>query len=444
MFAALRRLAATLVCVAGCTSAIELTVTSDRPTGALDAICVGVADNSPRGGHFGSNYLLSRVGGLPQTLRIEPGGASAAWSWVRGDRGGVPSARATAPIAFDRDVTLALPACVTGLGGEPAQVGDAVGPGSARLVASQGQGGARVVALAATPAIIAADHGALVASPAPALTGTVVDAVAIDVDGDCDDDVVIALAGAPPELWRREADTFVDAGPIGTIAFSALAVADVNGDGNLDLVGGAGGTLTVLANDGAGSFSVVPGAIDANPQVTAVSSLALGDIDGNGTPDLVVGQSGSGVLAAWSGQTGGSFLSAPGVVPPVPLDVARLYLVDATGDFAPDLEVAVAGAPWRLYIDRDGVLEDQSFVRLPQPPADATAIAVGGWDAGCEPDVVLASGSGGSGLHGQADGTFVDDGLIPPASDVVLVDVDGDGALDAVLATEQGVVWVAR
>jgi len=60
-----------------------------------------------------------------------------------------------------------------------------------------------------------------------------------------------------------------------------------------------------------------------------VSALATGDIDGNGTPDLVVGQSGSGAIAAWSGQTGGGFLAAPGIVPPLPIDVARLYLVEA-------------------------------------------------------------------------------------------------------------------
>src|SRR5580693_2105804 len=167
---------------AGCTDAIELSITSDRGSGELDAVCVGVADTSLRGGHFGRDYELAKVGALPQTLRVDAGGAASAWSWVRGDRGGVPTARATAPIDFDGGVTLALPACVTGHAGEPAQVGDPVGPAAARLVASQGQGGALVVALGAgSAAVIAADDGALVARAAPALTGTVVDAVAIDV-----------------------------------------------------------------------------------------------------------------------------------------------------------------------------------------------------------------------------------------------------------------------
>jgi hypothetical protein len=426
--------------MAGCTDAVELSITSDRGSGELDAVCVGVADTALHGGHFGRDYELAKVGRLPQTLRVDAGGAASAWSWVRGDRGGVPTARATAPIDFDGNVTLALPRCVTGHAGEPAQVGDAVGPGSARLVASQGQGGAVVVALGAgSAAVVVAEHGALVALPAPALTGTVVDAAAIDVDGDCQDDVVIALAGLPPELWRRDGVAFVDAGPV-----AALAVADVNADGALDLVVGQADTLAVLANDGAGDFTALPGAIDAGSALVQVSALATGDIDGNGTPDLVVGQSGSGAIAAWSGQPGGGFLAAPGIVPPLPIDVARLYLVDADGDLAPDLEIAASGAPWRLFIDRAGVLEDQSFVRLPQPAPVAGAIAVGGWDTGCEPDAVVATATGSPGLTGQADGTFADDGSIPPASDVVLVDIDDDGALDAVLAGSDGVIWVAR
>nr|HEX4315887.1 VCBS repeat-containing protein [Kofleriaceae bacterium] len=440
------RVLAAIAVLASCGDAIELSITSDRPATALDAICVGVADRSPHGGQFGRAYQLPLVGGLPQTLRVEPGGATAALAWVRGDRGGVPVARASAAVEFDRDVTLAMPACVRGGSNEPAQVGDAVGPPAARLVASQGQGGSVVVAIGSdgATAVIAAAGGALVTRDGPMLAGGAVDAVAVDVDGDCDDDVVVALAGAPPELLRRDGDSFVDAGPVGGAVASAVAAGDLDGDGDLDLVVGDAATLTVLANDGGGGFTPVAGAIDAASRVSAVSALALGDVDGDGTPDLVVGQAGSGTLEAWSGQTGGSFLAADGVVPPVPLDVARLTLADADGDFDPDLEVAVRGAPWRLYVDRDGSLEDQSFVRLPQPAATANAIAIGGWDGGCEPDAVVASDAGGPALHGQADGTLGSDGAIPPATDVVMVDLDGDGALDAVVATAQGVAWLAR
>ena len=70
-----------------------------------------------------------------------------------------------------------------------------------------------------------------------------------------------------------------------------------------------------------------------------------------------------------------------------------------------------------------------------------------GWDDGCEPDAVIASAAGGPELHGAPGGALVQlapSDVAPPASDVVMVDLDDDGVLDAVLATEGGVVWLSR
>jgi hypothetical protein len=131
-------------------------------------------------------------------------------------------------------------------------------------------------------------------------------------------------------------------------------------------------------------------------------------------------------------------------VPAVALAVESLAFGDADGDYDPDLAVAVKGAAMRLYIDRDGHLEDQSFVRLPQPAPVAHAVAFGGWDDGCEPDAVIAADAGAATLRGQPTGVFAAAEPAPPASDVVMVDLDDDGDLDALLATDQGVVWLAR
>jgi hypothetical protein len=97
----------------------------------------------------------------------------------------------------------------------------------------------------------------------------------------------------------------------------------------------------------------------------------------------------------------------------------------------------------RLYIDRDGQLEDQSFVRLPMPPPTATAIALAGWDEGsCEPDALVA-GAETLALHGDTD-AFTIETMLGAASDVVMIDLDEDGDLDAILATPEGVRWLAR
>jgi hypothetical protein len=106
--------------------------------------------------------------------------------------------------------------------------------------------------------------------------------------------------------------------------------------------------------------------------------------------------------------------------------------------------VAVGGGGMKLYSARDGKLEDRSFDRLPQPPPIANAIAIGGWDDGCPPDVVVASDDGAPTLRGQPGGALVVDAPAPAATDVVMVDLDDDGDLDAVFATAEGVRWLAR
>jgi hypothetical protein len=440
----------TVLCAAsfvlvGCTDAITLEIASERPVPtAVDAICVGVADVAPTGGHFGRLYALEdMLATLPQTLRLEAGDAEAAHVWVRGDRGGVPTILASARVDFSDDITLTLPKCQLGRSGSPAAVGGAVGPAGARLAVSYGQGGTFVVAVASGAAsIISAADGSLAARDAPAPpSGNIVAVIPIDVDGDCDDDLAIATSGAAPVLWVREGIDFVSAAQVGGATVSALAAVDVEHDGDMDLVLGGGGTLALWLNSGGGTFTHAPGALSAGGRASAISALATGDVNGDGHADLLVGQAGP-PLVAWLG-TGGRFEPNDGVVPPVALDVERMTFADADGDFMPDLFVAIRSAPMRLYIDRGGLLEDQSFLRIPQPIPTARAIAVGGWDSGCEPDAVIAADAGAPTLAG-APGMFTADAPAPSASDAVMTDIDGDGDLDAIISTAEGARWLAR
>ncbi len=433
----------------GCGDAVILTHTSDRPVPAgLDSICVGIADRDLAGGAFGRTYRLEgALAQLPQTLRVEAGDAVSAHAWVRGDRGGVPVARAAVTVDFATDAALALDRCERGAAGPAAAIGAAVGTVDARLVVSQGAGGQLVVAVGAAGAtVIDVAAGEVVAVDGPALPpGTVTALLAADVDGDCDDDVIVATANSAPVIWRREGVTFTEVGAIGDVSVAALAAADVDRDGDVDVITGGGGSLALWRNDASGAFAADPAALGAAGQVTVVSALALGDLDGDGTPDLVVGQAG-GPLAAWLGEGSGTgaFLPAAGVLPAVPLDVGRLVLADVDGDLDPDLVVVVNGATPRLYIDRAGRLEDQTFVRLPPPLGTASAVAVGGWDAGCQADLVLAGPMGTAALRGQDGGAFAAESMLEAATDAALVDLDDDGDLDLVLATSTGVRWVAR
>lgn len=66
--------------------------------------------------------------------------------------------------------------------------------------------------------------------------------------------------------------------------------ADLDGDGDLDIVVGNGGDVRVLANDGRGRFSDVTGQALAAPILGVSISIEIADFNGDGKPDIYVGQ----------------------------------------------------------------------------------------------------------------------------------------------------------
>jgi len=77
------------------------------------------------------------------------------------------------------------------------------GPANARLVASIGAGGTMVVAIGAIALVLDVVDGTLVTTDGPVVPpGAVTAAIAVDLDGDCDDDVFVATDASPPTIWR--------------------------------------------------------------------------------------------------------------------------------------------------------------------------------------------------------------------------------------------------
>ncbi|MEM8601589.1 MAG: T9SS type A sorting domain-containing protein, partial [Bacteroidota bacterium] len=125
-----------------------------------------------------------------------------------------------------------------------------------------------------------------------------------DLDGDGDADLIVGEFTGRLRFFRNtgtpaaatftlEADRFLDA-DVGTNSTPHLG--DLDGDGDLDLiVGTADGPVRVFRNDGTPqAFAFV----DAGtiPMPRSGTAPALGDLDGDGDPDLVSGTLGGGLL----------------------------------------------------------------------------------------------------------------------------------------------------
>jgi FG-GAP-like repeat len=171
-----------------------------------------------------------------------------------------------------------------------------------------------------------------------------------DFDGDGDQDLMILSSYCfhPPNYPTRlflngGAGTFIDASanvPNTWGIGDALAVGDVDGDGDLDAVitDTCTGPAVLLVNNGSGVFSLVP-----LPFFGGLS-VALRDLDMDGDLDLVTGW----WAEIWLNAGNGTFYAAPNLLPPqvgVPNDLA---LEDFDGDGDVDILVGSNYGPSQL------------------------------------------------------------------------------------------------
>jgi hypothetical protein len=274
-----------------------------------------------------------------------------------------------------------------------------------------------------------------------------------DLNGDGKLDLVVANHGDTPAygntvsvLLGRGDGTYESRADYGTgVGPGSVAIADLNGDGKLDLMTGniQSLTISVLPGAGDGTFGLP---IDS-PTAIAPGRLELGDMDGDGRLDLATSNSGSATVTTYHGNGDGTFGgalnyavgSAPGPV----------KLRDLNQDGKLDLAVTNGGGLTRFLGNGNGTLGPGTFTAT---NVGASSVAVGDLNGDGHPDMVVTNyGPSGPGpfvpghtisiFLGLGGGAFsktgVDCDQFP--SNAELADMNGDGRLDLLMASYGGV-----
>ncbi|MFI5371369.1 MAG: FG-GAP-like repeat-containing protein, partial [Candidatus Eisenbacteria bacterium] len=262
-----------------------------------------------------------------------------------------------------------------------------------------------------------------------------------DVNGDGRPDLAVAAFSS-----NRVSMLLGDTGPLGTGQFGektdyatgpypySVAIGDVSGDGKPDLVlaAGSSSSVSVLLGNGIGGFGArADFATGVNPV-----SVAIGDLNGDGRPDLVTANIASSSVSVLPGSGAGGFGARTDYATgSYPYSVA---IGDLNGDGRPDLAVAneVPNTVSVLLANGAGGFGAKTDFPTGSQPM---SVAIGDVSGDGKLDLVTADtgankvsvllGNGAGGFGSRVDYTT---GTQPQS--VAIGDVSGDGNPDLVVA----------
>jgi len=226
---------------------------------------------------------------------------------------------------------------------------------------------------------------------------------------------------------------------------SAIAVGDLNGDGHPDLVIANEcqnvyctiGGISVLLGNGDGTFQP---AVNYDWNENAPASIAIADVNGDGYPDVIVGDGcptdicTGGAVGIFLGNGDGTF--QPAITYSTGGSYAAMAIGDLNGDGKPDLAMAIDTNTVAVMLGNgDGTF--QSPVDYGSGGSAADWVTIGDVNGDGKPDLLVANGGGTVGvLLGNGDGTFQPAMSYSAGSALAIAigDLNGDGHPDLAVA----------
>jgi hypothetical protein len=267
-----------------------------------------------------------------------------------------------------------------------------------------------------------------------------------DFNGDGIPDLVILGSGISVLLGNGDG-TFTAASSPSNDLPGAIAVGDFNGDGIPDLAVAPvldEGNSEVLLGKGDGTFTIAYGSFGIGNGTSTSNSIAAADFNGDGKLDLAetcatLDDQPCNLLLIQSGNGDGTFMQSPAVLIPLAFSGSQSMAVgDFNGDGQPDLAVTNSGANGvNVFLNSEGSLT--ALAAMPATGEIPTSIAAADFNGDGKLDLAVANSGSNTVtiLLGNGDGTFTTaaspaTGMAP--NSLAVGDFNGDGVPDLAVA----------